>query len=67
MDPITLLDGALVSMGYGAWVPAVLSIVGLFSAISAVYPASWKGAATIRALALIIGKARQTIPAQEVK
>lgn len=67
MDPVTLLDGTLVSLGYGAYVPVVLAVVGLFSAISVAYPPTWKGAATIRALALILGKAKQTIPAQEVK
>lgn len=62
----TLVTQALDSLGYGAYVPAVLSVVGAFSAVAAVYPANWKGAATIHKLALLVGNAKPAVPAVSV-
>jgi hypothetical protein len=57
MDPATLTL-AMDQLGWGAYVPLVLALIGLFSIISTVYPASAPGAAIVHRLALLIGNAR---------
>ena len=63
MDPTNLLVSITTQLGYGAYVPVLLSVVGLFSAVAAVYPPTWKGAATIHKLALLVGNAKPATPA----
>ena len=58
MEPVSIITVMLTSMGYGAVVPVLLAGVGLFSALSVVYPAGWRGAATIQKLALLVGNAK---------
>lgn len=58
MTAVNAFDGLLSSLGYGAYIPVVLSAVGLFSAVATVYPTNWKGAAIIHKLALLIGNAK---------
>lgn len=57
MDPVTSLSQLLVSLGYGAFVPVLLAIIGLFSAVSTVYKPTWPGASTVHTLALLTGHA----------
>jgi hypothetical protein len=59
MDPATLA-GLLTQFGYGAYVPVVLALIGLASAISTVYPPNAPGAVIVRALALLFGHAKPT-------
>lgn len=62
MEP-TLVVSILNAMGKGAYVPAVLSVIGAASAVATVYPNNWKGAAFVHKLALLIGKATPANPA----
>lgn len=63
MDPVSALDAGLTSLGYGAYVPVVLAVVGLFSAISTVYPATWPGSKVVHTIALLKGNAKPAVPA----
>ena len=62
MDPTTLAS-LLASLGYGAYVPVLLAAIGLFSAISTVYPPTWPAAAAIHKGALLLGHATPATPA----
>lgn len=63
MTPIAAISETLTSMGYAGYIPVLLAVIGLFSAISTRYPATWKGAATIHAMALLFGNAAPATPA----
>lgn len=63
MNPVTEIDMGLTVLGYGAYVPIVLAVVGLFSAIATVYPATWPGAGTVHKLALLVGNASPEVHA----
>lgn len=63
MDPVTIVDQTLISLGYGVYVPVVLAAVGFFSAVATVYPNTWKGAGTIHKMALLLKNASPATPA----
>lgn len=63
MDPVTAATTTLQALGYGAYVPIILAVVGLFSAVSTIYPATWPGAAAVHKAALLIGNAKPAVPA----
>lgn len=63
MDPTTLIMAFMTQMGWGVYIPLVLAIIGLFSAISTVYPATWPGANVVHKLAGLIGNAKPAVPA----
>lgn len=64
MDPLTLqLTQFLISAGYAAYVPLLLAFIGLFSVVATVYPTTWKGAAAVHKLALLLGNAKPANPA----
>ena len=62
MDPATLA-ALMQSLGWGAYVPVALALIGLFSAIATVYPPTAPGAAVVHKLALLIGRAKPATPA----
>jgi hypothetical protein len=69
-DNINLLDQVLTATGHGNLVPLVASLatvgtslVGAASVLATVYPPTWKGAATIHKIALLVGKAAPATPA----
>jgi len=62
LDPTTLTS-FMAALGYGAYIPVALAIVGLFSAIATVYPATAPGAKIVHTIALLIGKASPAVPA----
>lgn len=64
MDPSQTIADVLTSLGYGAYVPVALAVIGLFSAVAAVWPPTWRGAATIHRLALLVGHAKPATPAK---
>lgn len=66
MNDQSLVIQGMESMGLGAYVPVVLSVIGLFSAISTVYPPTWPGAGFVHTIALLFGKATPVVPASPV-
>lgn len=56
-----LITSLLTSLGLAAWIPVVLGIVGLASAISTIYPTTWLGASWVHKLALLVGNAKPLI------
>lgn len=69
-DNINLIDGVLAATGHGDLIPLLAatitvgtSIVGFFSVVASIYPPTWKGAATVHKLALLVGKAAPAVPA----
>lgn len=62
-DPVSSFDGLLTALGYGKFVPLVLSGVGFFSVVSTLYPPSWKGAGFVHKAALLVGNASPETPA----
>jgi hypothetical protein len=63
MDPTTLA-ALLAQCGYGAYVPVVLAVIGLASAIATVYPPNWPGAPIVRGVAMLFGHAKPATPTQ---
>lgn len=61
MDPT--LQSVLTGLGFGQYVAVIAAIIGLFSAISTIYPATWPGAKAVHWLALLKGNAAPAIPA----
>lgn len=62
MDPTTL-SALMTQLGWGAYVPVVLAVIGLFSAISTVYRPTWPGASVVHKIALLFGHAKPATPA----
>ncbi len=65
MDPSQLISTIMLSLGYGAYVPLVLAIVGAFSTIATVYPPNWPGASLVHKGALLFNKAAPAVPAEK--
>lgn len=63
MDTISLVEAGLTALGWGAYVPVAFAVVGLFSAVSTVYPSTWPGAAVVHSIALLKGNASPATPA----
>jgi hypothetical protein len=59
----TLIVQLLTSLGEGAYIPVVLTVIGAASALSTVYPSTWKGAAIVHKVALLFGRAAPAVPA----
>lgn len=58
----------LAALGYTSYVPIILAVIGLFSAISTVYPHDWPYASVIHTMALLLGKATPVpIPTQSAE
>jgi len=53
------------TLGWGAYVPMVLAVIGAFSLIATVYPPTWPGAAVVHKLALLFGNAKPATPAKK--
>jgi hypothetical protein len=63
MDPVTVIDTVLNSLGYGQYIVVISAVVGLASAVSSVYPPTWKGAGAVHKVALLVGNAKPATPA----
>lgn len=61
MDPTIV--AVMTQLGWAQYVPVVLALIGLASAVSAVWPPTWPGAAMIHKIALLVGHARPAVPA----
>ncbi len=73
MSLVQSVDAILTATGHGNLIPLVASLVALAaavnsaaSAVSTFYPPTWRGAATVHKLALMIGKAAPAVPAATV-
>ena len=62
-----VLATMLQTLGYGAYVPVALALIGLFSAVSTIYPPTAPGAAGVHKLALLFGRAAPAVPATPTK
>jgi len=62
-----VLTAMLQALGWGAYVPVALALIGLFSAVSTIYPPTAPGAVVVHKLALLFGRAAPAVPASTTK